>query len=171
MTRTPFWLAGAAALLVLVAANALMAEVPLDSSPILTVASGPETVIRAGDVEIGSRDFAINQTRNRPLFAPSRRIYVEPPPPPKQEQPAPVQSVEKPQPPPPPPAPQIRLFGVQMTPSGRKALLVHGNSSEPEWLEEGSEVGGWRISAVTPDGIEIGLGEQSVQVDLHAPDR
>jgi general secretion pathway protein N len=101
---------------------------------------------------------ALSATRERPLFAPSRR----PPDPPAPAAPPSV-VVASPTPPPEPPA--ITFYGVVMEPDGARAL-ARGPSNESLRLRVGDEVGGWSVTGVDRRRLVLTLGERSETFSL-----
>jgi general secretion pathway protein N len=84
----------------------------------------------------------------RPLFAQSRR----PPPPPE----APVAAVAPAPEPPPPEA----ATGLVMGGDGRGIALLRLAGGEHVRAEEGDELAGWRVSRISPEGVELARGGQ-----------
>ncbi|TCD16660.1 hypothetical protein [Oricola cellulosilytica] len=151
--------------------NLMLAQSPPDTSPLASASAAEiSAATPQNEPDIARRNFAITHTRNRPLFVATRRAYVAPPkpPPPKQQvqQATPVQ----PAPAPPTPPPDVRLFGVEITPSGNRALVSHGNQATAEWLSEGADIRGWSLSTVEGDRIVLIREEQRQIVDLYPPD-
>ena len=80
---------------------------------------------------------ALSATRERPLFAPTRRPPAPPPPPPPEpEAPPPAEVVEAPPveapPPPPPEPPAVTLFGVVAEAEGARAIVRGPGEREPQ---------------------------------------
>lgn len=95
-------------------------------------------------------------TRERPLFAPSRR----PPPPP-------VVARQEPEPPPPPPEPpNVTLLGVVSDESGPRALVRPGPMDKVRGVRIGDEIGGWTIAAIEATRIVLALEARAKTVAL-----
>lgn len=92
------------------------------------------------------------QTRERPLFSPSRR----PPPPP------PVAVRREPDPPPPPPEPpSVMLVGVISDEQGARALVRPNPMDKVREVKIGDEIGGWKVTEIAPRRIVLGLEQRS----------
>lgn len=168
MSRVLPWFIAGSAVAALGAYNYVLATVPPDNTPIVPSAGVEVAALGADeDFVVKPRAFSVTQTRQRPLFEPSRRAYVPPAPPP----PPPAPKKNKPQmvaaPRPAAPPPDIRLYGVQVTPGGRKALVLGGNVAKPAWIGEGYDLNGWSVHAIGPTGLELRSGERSHVVKLH----
>jgi hypothetical protein len=125
--------------------------------------------VRAGDAprpgpsdDAGANPLAahpleqLTATRERPLFAPTRR----PPPPP----PAVASRVE--QPPPPPPPPDVALFGIVIDVDGARALIRSSESDRIMGVRAGDEVGGWTVTQIEERQLVLSLGERSATFAL-----
>jgi hypothetical protein len=94
----------------------------------------------------------------RPLFSRNRQMLVAP---------------EPVAPAPPPPMvttldPGMTLKGVFMNEGVAKAFLITAQSPLGTWVEVDGQIGGWRVTAVTPDHVVLeGQGEK-LMVPLHA---
>jgi hypothetical protein len=168
MTRLVFWIGGLTVLAAIGGFNYQLAQTPPDTTPVMTGSNLEPAVVPEGEeVRIEPRNFAITQTRNRPLFAATRRVFVPPPaavqpkPPPAKKVAAPKEAVL------PSPPPQVRLHGIEVSPVGRRALVSFGNSNVAEWLPEGADISGWAISSITVAGIELSSGERRQTIDLY----
>ena len=114
-------------------------------------------------------------TQTRPLFSPTRRKWVEPAPP---EPPAP-EPVEQPVAAEPPSAPQqaiadtslpdIKLIGIEMTPSGARALLVKTGAADALWVNNGEKLEGWAVQKIDSGSVEMTLGERKIKLELYPP--
>ena len=87
----------------------------------------------------------LSATRERPLFAPTRR----PPAPP----PAPMASP----PPPPPPPPNLALFGVIMDSEEARAIVRTGTGSEIRRVRIGDDIGGWKVTQIEGRRLVLSL--------------
>jgi hypothetical protein len=77
----------------------------------------------------------LSNTRDRPLFSPTRR----PPPPP------PVVAVA---PPPPPPPPDVALLGVVMDGEDARAVVRAGPAAKILRVGIGDDIGGWKVGQI-----------------------
>ncbi|MGB8629533.1 MAG: hypothetical protein WCD69_09095 [Xanthobacteraceae bacterium] len=77
----------------------------------------------------------ISNTRDRPLFSPTRR----PPAPP------PVVAVA---PPPPPPPPDVALLGVVMDGEDARAVVRAGPAAKIQRVGIGDDIGGWKVGQI-----------------------
>jgi hypothetical protein len=100
----------------------------------------------------------LSATRDKPLFAPTRRPPAPPPPPP----PAVVRQAP---PPPPPQPPALTFFGVVSEADGARAL-VRGPSNESLRLRIGDEVEGWSVIEIDRRRLVLSLGERSETFSL-----
>ncbi|MCT8974711.1 hypothetical protein [Microbaculum marinisediminis] len=104
---------------------------------------------------IGLKD--LQQTRQAPLFTPSRQKPKPPPPPKKVEKPA-----KPPAPPEPPKPPSLRLVGVVLTEEAKIALMMAQDRSVKR-LALGDEIDGWAVVKLDPETVELKLkGQRSV---------
>ena len=113
---------------------------------------------------------ALSATRERPLFAPTRRPPAPPPPPlPEPEAPPPAEVVEAPPveapPPPPPEPPAVTLFGVVAEAEGAHAI-VRGPANENLRLRVGGELGDWAVTRIEPRRLVLSLGDRSETFSL-----
>jgi hypothetical protein len=97
----------------------------------------------------------------RPLFSRNRQVFVAPEP-------------VAPEPPPPMVAtldPGMTLKGVFLSEGVAKAFLITAQSPLGNWVEVNGQIGGWRVTAVTPGHVVLeGQGEK-LTVPLHASGR
>jgi hypothetical protein len=102
----------------------------------------------------------------RPLFSPQRRPTPEPGQAPVAE-PEPAAAAPAPE----PVAveltrPDLRLLGT-MTGGARSTALIAQAEGEPVWLAEGDAIGGWTLSAISADSVELSRDSGSFRVDLY----
>ena len=100
---------------------------------------------------------SLSATRDRPLFAPSRR----PPPPPA----APVVRAVEAMPAPPP---SVVLLGI-VTEANEARAMVRGDASGkvvPARL--GDEIGGWKVTQIEPRRLVLSIDDRSVSFSLFA---
>jgi len=95
-------------------------------------------------------------TRDRPLFAPTRR----PPPPP----PPPV--VERVAPPPPVPPPNVVLLGVVTDENGPRAVVHSGSSDKIIRARLGEQIEGWQVTEIEPRRLVLSHDARSVSFAL-----
>lgn len=160
----------AAVLAALGAMNYMLASSPPKVTALVS-RSGNEVIAMADaqDLSVSPRTYKVTATLERPLFVPSRRPYVPPPPPPEPApaKPAPVKAPPPPPPPPPAPPPNLMVYGIQMFPEGRRALVAEQGSGQPDWIAEGEAINGWAVAAIHADGVELRDGERSQVFDLY----
>lgn len=87
------------------------------------------------------------QTRQRPLFSPSRRL---PPP-------APVAAYREPEPPPPPEPPSVVLVGVVTDERGPRAFIKPSPMDKIRDVRIGDDIGGWKVAEIFPRRIVFAL--------------
>jgi hypothetical protein len=94
----------------------------------------------------------------RPLFSRNRQMLVAPEPVAPAPPPPMVTTLE----------PGMTLKGVFMNEGVAKAFLITAQSPLGTWVEVDGQIGGWRVTAVTPDHVVLeGQGEK-LMVPLHA---
>lgn len=122
---------------------------------------------------LARRNMQLVHTHTRPLFSPVRRPWVEPEPavpePATHAEIVPEPGVEQAPGPTLPPAPQVTLLGTQRTPQGTKALLLTAGDTDASWFAKGDDVGGWAITDIHADRIELVQAENRLTVDLYPP--
>jgi hypothetical protein len=107
------------------------------------------------------------ETLSRPVFSKDRRSYSLPPPPPPVVVIAPPPPAPPPPPPPPPPPdPEFVLGGVAITAEFRRAYLVPKSNAEGIWVNEGEQIAGWQVSAITEAAVEIHSAGRTKQLLL-----
>jgi general secretion pathway protein N len=99
----------------------------------------------------------LSATRERPLFAPTRR----PPPPP----PATVGSAD-PLPPPPPDPPTLSLFGIVKDTDGASALVRAQTSDKVQRLRVGDKLQGWEVARIEERQLVLELEDRSTTFTL-----
>jgi hypothetical protein len=154
---------------VLVACNIYLLVRPLESTPILpsNVPNSSNSNADIVSIENDSQELLFIHTQTRPLFSPTRRPWVAPtvplePVPAVAEQTVvepPV--VEEVQP------PQISLLGIDITPSGAKALTLKTGSAEAVWVRKGEALDGWVVGIIESTSIELTSGTQTVKLELY----
>ena len=152
---------GFAAWIALVGATTLGAVIWLE----LSTMSAPAWFGASGSAAKASGAHAAAGYENivqRPLFSRSRQVFVAA---------APV----APAPPLPPVVvaldPGMTLKGVFMTDGVAKAFLVTAQSPLGSWVEVNGQIGGWRVTAVTPDHVALEGQGQKLTLPLHASGR
>lgn len=107
---------------------------------------------------------------DRPLFTPSRRPHVvssteSEKPTPDIVEPEPVVDavveveIEE-------PMPDFRLLGVFAAGASRKALIAVGDNA-PSWLEDGANIQGWNIGAVSTRGVTISKNGKTFDLEIY----
>jgi general secretion pathway protein N len=100
----------------------------------------------------------LSATRDRPLFAPSRR----PPPPPPSA--AVVESIAAA----PTPPPSVVLLGIVTEANVARALVRAGASGNVVRARLGDEIGGWRVTQIEPRRLVLSNDDRSVSFSLFA---
>jgi hypothetical protein len=98
----------------------------------------------------------LSDTRERPLFAPTRR----PPPPP----PPPV--VQQAAPPPPVPPPNVVLLGVVTDENGPRVVVRSGSSDKVIRARLGEEIEGWQVAQIESRRLVLSHDARSVSFAL-----
>lgn len=103
---------------------------------------------------------------DRPVFVESRRpleltvsIVEEDPEPSPIREPEPEVEVDV-------PAPNLVLHGV-LTGGAKSSALVSLDGAEPEWIREGTEIAGWRLTTIEADAIELSETDRSLRIELY----
>lgn len=164
-------LAIAAVIGVLMLANVVLYDTPVDITPVASGKGhdgGPTSV--AGSLQFPEAgDFS--ETFQRPLFTPTRRKFVPPPiaPPPVEVAVAPVEPAPAPPPPEAPPAAAPSLLGISIHGGAAKALLRVAGSEAAVWYGSGDTVGGWRVSAIDKDQAVLERDGKLARIPLYPP--
>jgi hypothetical protein len=103
------------------------------------------------------------ETRNRPLFSPSRRA------PSAAQPPAPARIDQAPRPPPVVP-PSLVLFGIVVGEQGARAFVATGPADRIVRLRPGDEIDGWKVTAITERRLELSRGDRSTTFTLFTPE-
>jgi general secretion pathway protein N len=98
----------------------------------------------------------LSDTRERPLFAPTRR----PPPPP----PPPV--VQRVEPPAPVPPPNVILLGVVTDENGARAVVRSASPDKIVRARLGEEIEGWQVTQIEPRRVVLSHDARSVSFAL-----
>lgn len=101
----------------------------------------------------------LSATRDRPLFAPSRR--APPPPPP----PAPVVARVEEAPPPAPP-PSLVLLGIITEGKTARAMVRTDASNKVVRARLGDDIGGWKVTQIEPRRLVLSNDDRSVSFAL-----
>lgn len=145
--------AGASAVVILVALR--LANTSIDGAP-HAVESAPLDLLDPSLVQtLSGFEIVATETLARPVFSPSRRPASAP------AEPAPASvPIETSQP------LELTLAGVMISDAGRQALLVSPAAPSGEWVEVGSEVGGWRLVSVEAGSVEVTspAGSRTIQL-------
>jgi general secretion pathway protein N len=102
----------------------------------------------------------LSATRERPLFAPSRRPPLPPPPPLA----APAAA-----PPLPLPAPNLAVVGIVGDQQGAMAIVRAGAADHVVRVRPGDEIAGWKVARIAERRLVLELGDRSVTFSLFAP--
>jgi hypothetical protein len=167
----------AAAICFIAAANYFIHANPPATEPLAPVAAVSQE-IAAADIsgeKLASSELLLVHTQTRPLFSPTRRKWVEP----AQPVPAAPPSAAPPVPAEPPrlpqpaaaetPPPEVALIGIEMTPSGSKALLLKAGASDALWFKSGEKLEGWAVQKIDAGSVEITLGGRKIKLELYPP--
>jgi hypothetical protein len=126
--------------------------------PLLLTTIAACALLAMGPADAADRQLslqALTETRDRPLFSPSRR----PPPPdvPVPERVEPLLAVVSQAPPPPPAPPDVRLMGLMLLPNRQLAILEHAPTGEVIRLAAGAELDAWTLRIVDARSIAFEL--------------
>ena len=102
---------------------------------------------------------SLSATRDRPLFAPTRR----PPPPVETPRPAEAAPVAQPST---VPAPVLKLVGTVIGPSDRVAIVVE-NARPAARLRVGDAIAGWRLRSISARGVTLEADGRTLALELH----
>jgi hypothetical protein len=103
----------------------------------------------------------LSDTRNRPLFSPSRRPPASPAPPAiaarveRAQQPLPLLS-----------PPGVALFGIVVGAQGARAFIATGAANRIIGVRPGDDVSGWTVTAITQRNLVLSHAEQSATFTL-----
>ena len=100
---------------------------------------------------------SLSATRDRPLFAPSRRR----PPPPA----APVVRAVEATPVPPP---SVVLLGIVTEANEARAMVRSDGSGKVVRARVGDEIGGWKVTLIEPRRLVLSIDDRSVSFSLFA---
>ena len=99
----------------------------------------------------------LSDTRDRPLFSPSRRPPPPPPPPPV---------VARAEPPPPVPLPNVVLLGVVTDENGPRVVVRSGSSDKVIRARLGEEIEGWQVAQIESRRLVLSHDARSVSFAL-----
>ena len=153
----------------LVLANLVIADHPIDTSPITPQQSrqgifGSTETGGHADQAANLSDRTFVEWFSRPLFAKNRRPWVPPqlPPSPPKRLAQPEKPVARQIDP-----PDFNLIGVSISGGAAKALLRRNSDLQPVWVSKGEAVGGWIVSAIDSQSIIVRQDDQTVSIDLY----
>jgi general secretion pathway protein N len=135
---------------------------PIEVRPVLPKPAAPPPALAANPlwaIPLAS----LSNTRERPIFSPSRR------PPPLQ---TPVAAAVPPAPPPPPPRverPPLTLVGTVAGESESFGIFVDSESSTALRLKVGEDYQGWRLRVVQGRDVSLERDQQTVVLSLPEP--
>jgi len=165
-----------AALLAMGWLNLRWLDRPLNLSPIVSERPAPATGLDGAPQEpagsVPELRAGMTEALLRPLFHANRRPFTPPPveaaaPPPEVEVP-PLEALAEPEQLPAPQArPELRLAGVSLSGTARRALLGSSGGSEMRWYSQGDSVDGWVVASITNGAVILASGEQSFTVALY----
>jgi hypothetical protein len=125
------------------------------------IASPDPEVSSLSGRQVGLGVDQLSATRERPLFASTRRLPLPPP--------APIAAkVVAAQPPPPSPPPTVALLGTVLRPDKAQsfALVRAAQSDKPLHVSLGDEIETWKISEIEARQIVLSLDDRSVTIEL-----
>ncbi|HLP66343.1 MAG TPA: hypothetical protein VK181_02365 [Rhizobium sp.] len=132
----------------------LAAALPIDTTPIdRSTPSQPPANAPENEMSVG--DGQLLELSDRPLMSPSRRpreTEKEPVPP---EEPQAVEELNTISGDPATLPPALRLLGVELSASGKSALVATPESDEPTWVEVGASVGVWKVVKIDAQSITL----------------
>ena len=103
----------------------------------------------------------LSDTRNRPLFSPSRR---PPAPPAPAATAAPAERAPQPLPLLSPPG--VALFGIVVGAQGARAFIATGTAGQIIGVRPGDDVSGWTVTAITQRDLVLSRAERSATFTL-----
>jgi hypothetical protein len=146
-------------------------KTPLDLSPIVVESVlQPDSAGQASDAAASSSErYEITETLLRPLFHSNRRPFEPAPalvvdPAFDEEALPPVAEEEMPMP---TSKPELRLAGISLSGSRKRALLGLAGSPQIRWYSQGENVDGWVVAAITHETVTLESGGQSLTVRLY----
>ncbi len=135
-------------------ALALAAALPIDTTPIdRSTPSQPPANTPQNEMNVG--DVQLLELSDRPLMSPSRKPReneVEPVPP---EEPPMVEELDTISDDPTSLPTMLRLLGVELSASGKSALVATPESDEPTWIKIGEDLGGWQVVKIDAQSITL----------------
>jgi hypothetical protein len=115
------------------------------------------TAVPALDPAPTSRTLSdFDEIVRRPVFNASRRPFVVPEP-----------TVRETAAPAPLPPPDMRLIGVAIDGSKKRALLRNGKQPNGHWVQEGESIEGWQVRSVRSDAVIVASGQQAHELRLY----
>jgi hypothetical protein len=106
----------------------------------------------------------LSETRNRPVFSPSRRPLAPP------ALPAIAARIERaPQALSLPSPPGVALFGIVVGEQGARAFIAMGAANQIIGVRPGDDISGWTVSAITQRNLVLSRAEQSATFTLFSP--
>jgi hypothetical protein len=134
------------------------------SVPVAQAAAiGSELPASSGNPIAEVRFDRLSETRDRPVFSPSRR----PPPPPAL--PAVAARVERAPQAVPVSPPGVALFGIVVGEQGARAFIATGADGQIIGVRPGDDVSGWTVSAITQRNLVLSHAERSATFTLFSP--
>jgi hypothetical protein len=104
-------------------------------------------------------------TQTRPLFSPSRRVWIVPnqavavepslPEPVIEEAVVVAQQLA------------VTLVGIQKTPTKERVLLMRIGASDAIWVNAGESIDQWTVKSVKSDSVEMANGNQILKLELY----
>lgn len=135
-------------------ALALAATVPIDTTPIdRSMPSQPPAAVRQNETTVG--DGQLLELSDRPLMSPNRRPHETTTEPVLPEEPQVMEQLDTVPGDPASLPPALRLLGVELSSSGRSALVATPESGEPTWIKIGESIGGWQVVEINAQSIML----------------
>lgn len=139
----------------LIASGLLLRSIALAGEPAVPPAASSDAALAN---PIASRPLeSLSATRDRPLFAPSRR----PPP-------APAASVVRAVEATPIPPPSVVLLGIVTEADEARAMVRTDASGKVVRARLGDEIGGWKVTQIEPRRLVLSIDDRSVSFSLFA---
>ncbi|MDI6835757.1 MAG: hypothetical protein QMD99_08590 [Rhizobiaceae bacterium] len=132
----------------------LATALPIDTTPIeRSTPSQPSANTLQNEVSVG--DGQLLELSDRPLMSPSRRPHLPETDPVPPEEPPMVEDLDNISDDPTSSPAALRLLGVELSASGKSALVATPESDEPTWIKIGEDLGGWQVVKIDAQSITL----------------
>lgn len=152
------------AVIVLLAANLMIAQMTIDISPDISgsAASNDSSKTRSATLAAHVIGSEFSETAARPIFSPTRREFVpaqqlETPPPPVETVAPPV--IRK---------PVLVLQGTRWIDGKTTALIKLESSPNPDWYSVGQVIDAWQISLIDTNRLVLSYGGERAEYALYS---